>query len=591
MNIFSDMKIGTRLGLAFGAVLLITALISGMGIWRLNTLKVASEELATVELERNSLAQSWTANINLNWVRTSAALHAADLAEVTVLQKDMAETSKKISESQKRMVTLIQDEKGKELMADIGKKRELYSGPRADLLKRKLAGDNVAADSDRSLRPLAEDYLKAMANLEQHMDERLTQSQAQAAAIASTSQMAIGGGAVLAAVLGLLFAVLATRSITVPMQRAIASAETITQGNLSASLETSGKDETGQLLKALSDMKDNLARIVGDVRQNAHGVATASAEIAQGNHDLSARTEQQASALEETAASMEELSATVKQNADSARQANQLAMSASTVAVKGGEVVGQVVETMKGINDSSRKIADIISVIDGIAFQTNILALNAAVEAARAGEQGRGFAVVASEVRSLAGRSAEAAKEIKALIGASVERVEQGTTLVDQAGVTMTEVVSSIRRVTDLMGEISAASNEQSSGVSQVGEAVTQMDQATQQNAALVEEMAAAASSLKSQAQELVATVAVFKLGNEGAQPVSQPRSLSTRSTPGFKPVSSATSAKAPVLTERRSPNRATNVARMPAKPPSPRAAPAPAAVAKNGSDDEWTSF
>ena len=379
MNIFSDMKIGTRLGLAFGAVLLITALISGMGIWRLNTLKVASEELATVELERNSLAQSWTANINLNWVRTSAALHAADLAEVTVLQKDMAETSKKISESQKRMVTLIQDEKGKELMADIGKKRELYSGPRADLLKRKLAGDNVAADSDRSLRPLAEDYLKAMANLEQHMDERLAQSQAQAAAIASTSQMAIGGGAVLAAVLGLLFAVLATRSITVPMQRAIASAETITQGNLSASLEPSGKDETGQLLKALSDMKDNLARIVGDVRQNAHGVATASAEIAQGNHDLSARTEQQASALEETAASMEELSATVKQNADSARQANQLAMSASTVAVKGGEVVGQVVETMKGINDSSRKIADIISVIDGIAFQTNILALNAAL--------------------------------------------------------------------------------------------------------------------------------------------------------------------------------------------------------------------
>nr|MBP8136368.1 MCP four helix bundle domain-containing protein [Rhodoferax sp.] len=316
MNIFSDMKIGTRLGLAFGAVLLITALISGMGIWRLNTLKVASEELATVELERNSLAQSWTANINLNWVRTSAALHAADLAEVTVLQKDMTETSKKISESQKRMVTLIQDEKGKELMADIGKKRELYSGPRADLLKRKLAGDNVAADSDRSLRPLAEDYLKAMAKLEQHMDERLAQSQAQAAAIASTSQMAIGGGAVLAAVLGLLFAVLATRSITVPMQRAIASAETITQGNLSASLETSGKDETGQLLKALSDMKDNLARIVGDVRQNAHGVATASAEIAQGNHDLSARTEQQASALEETASSMEELSATVKQNAD-----------------------------------------------------------------------------------------------------------------------------------------------------------------------------------------------------------------------------------------------------------------------------------
>lgn len=242
-------------------------------------------------------------------------------------------------------------------------------------------------------------------------------------------------------------------------------------------------------------------------------MASASAQIAQGNHDLSARTESQASALEQTASSMEELSATVRQNADNARQANQLAQNASTVAVEGGEVVGRVVDTMKGINESSRKISDIIGVIDGIAFQTNILALNAAVEAARAGEQGCGFAVVASEVRSLAGRSAEAAKEIKGLINDSVLRVEQGTALVDQAGVTMTEVVSSIRRVTDIMGVISAASNEQSLGVAQVGEAITQMDQATQQNAALVEEMAAAAGSLKSQAQELVQTVAVFKLG------------------------------------------------------------------------------
>ncbi len=592
MNVFQNLKIGARLGLAFGLVLVITALISGMAIWRLNTLKVASEDLATIELERNSLAQSWTANINLNWVRTSAALHAADLAEVAVLQKDMSETSKSISESQKRMVTLIQDEKGKELMADIAKKRELYSGPRAELLKRKLAGDNVSADADRSLKPLAQDYLKAMDNLEKNMNERLAQSQTLAASIARTSQMIIGSGAILAAVLGLLFAWLATRSITVPLQRAVASAESIRQGDLSARLEVSGHDETGQLLRALSDMKDNLARIVGDVRLGSEGVSTASAEIAQGNHDLSARTEQQASALEETAASMEELSATVKQNADSARQANQLAMSASTVAIKGGEVVGQVVETMKGINDSSRKIADIISVIDGIAFQTNILALNAAVEAARAGEQGRGFAVVASEVRSLAGRSAEAAKEIKTLINASVERVEQGSALVDQAGVTMTEVVSSIRRVTDLMGEISAASSEQSSGVSQVGEAVTQMDHATQQNAALVEEMAAAASSLKSQAQELVATVAVFKLGNEGAQAFSQPKAVHKPvqkpvNKQSFKPATSPAGAKPATPAERRGPNRATNVARIAAKP---AAAAAPAA-ARTGTDDEWTSF
>ncbi len=291
-----------------------------------------------------------------------------------------------------------------------------------------------------------------------------------------------------------------------------AVADRVRDGNLTVPVMDNARDEFSPLLASLSDMQASLSRIVSSVRQNSESVSTASAEIAQGNQDLSARTESQASALEETAASMEELGSTVKQNADNARQANQLAQSASTVAVQGGQVVAQVVDTMKGINDSSKRIADIISVIDGIAFQTNILALNAAVEAARAGEQGRGFAVVASEVRSLAGRAAEAAKEIKTLIDDSVQRVEQGSALVDRAGSTMTEVVNSIRRVTDIMGEISAASSEQSAGVAQVGEAVTQMDQATQQNAALVEEMAAAASSLRGQANDLVQVVAVFKV-------------------------------------------------------------------------------
>jgi methyl-accepting chemotaxis protein len=286
----------------------------------------------------------------------------------------------------------------------------------------------------------------------------------------------------------------------------------IAEGDLAVDVPLKPGDESS-VLHAIKSMRDRFAHIVGEVRMGSESVATASGEIEQGNNDLSTRTEQQASALEATSSSMEELSATVKQNADNAGQANQLAQSASTVAIQGGKVVNQVVETMKGINESSRQISDIIQVIDGIAFQTNILALNAAVEAARAGEQGRGFAVVASEVRSLAGRSADAAKEIKALINASVERVEHGSALVDQAGSTMTEVVNSIRRVTDIMGEISAASVEQSTGVSQVGLAVTRMDQTTQQNAALVEEMAAAASSLRSQAQELVQTVAVFKLG------------------------------------------------------------------------------
>ena len=305
-----------------------------------------------------------------------------------------------------------------------------------------------------------------------------------------------------------------------------AISDAVSKGDLSTNVKLrSGATDT--VLGSMARMQQSLTRIVTSVRHSAEGLAAASAEIADGNQDLSNRTEQQASALEQTAASMEQLNATVKQNAQSANTANQLSMSASTVAVQGGQVVTEVVSTMREINESSRKISDIISVIDSIAFQTNILALNAAVEAARAGEQGRGFAVVASEVRSLAGRSAEAAKEIKSLISASVERVEAGTALVDKAGATMTEVVSSIRRVTDIMGEISSASSEQSAGVAQVGEAVTHMDRATQQNAALVEQMAAAASNLRTQSQDLVGTVAQFKLaGNDG------PAILSTKLSP-----------------------------------------------------------
>jgi len=312
--------------------------------------------------------------------------------------------------------------------------------------------------------------------------------------------------------IGIFGGFLFSRTITRPLVKALDTTRSVAAGDLAVEIDARGNDEVAELLQALGDMQGSLAKVVSVVRQNSESVAAASAQISTGNNDLSARTEKQAAALDQTAASMEELSSTVRQNADNAKQANQLAQGASSVAMEGGETVGRVVETMKGINESSKKIVDIISVIDGIAFQTNILALNAAVEAARAGEQGRGFAVVASEVRSLAGRSADAAKEIKSLISASVERVEVGTALVDQAGATMGKVVASVRRVTDIMGEISAATSEQSTGVAQVGEAVAQMDQATQQNSALVEESAAAAESLKAQARRLVEAVAVFKL-------------------------------------------------------------------------------
>jgi methyl-accepting chemotaxis protein len=412
-----------------------------------------------------------------------------------------------------------------------------------------------------------------------------------------TLRLELLGGGLVAVLVAVALAIVITRAITVPLSNAVSVAQAIAEGDLQVSIPVAGKDETGQLLLALRGMQASLVKVIAQVRRGSEGVATASAEIAQGNNDLSSRTENQASALEQTAASMEQMGATVKQNADSARQANQLAMNASTVAVEGGEVVGQVVETMKGINESSRKISDIISVIDGIAFQTNILALNAAVEAARAGEQGRGFAVVASEVRSLAGRSADAAKEIKALISASVERVEQGTHLVDKAGATMTEVVSSIRRVTDIMGEISAASTEQSTGVQQIGEAVSQMDRVTQQNAALVEQMAAAASSLKSQAQELVHVVSVFKLHTgdapAGAGAAHLPRAQVRTNVP-----SSAFQG-----TERRlvapKPQARPAAAKHTAAPkPAPRAAapvvkaiPKAVAAASASADEEWETF
>jgi methyl-accepting chemotaxis protein len=512
MSTLRNMSIQMRLALAFGVILLLLVSSVGVGVWQMRELTATTRNLATTESEKLQMAVRWRQTIDLNWIRTKAAILDGDASRVAGWQKEMDQTSEISTASRARVIDLIQSPEGKALIKDIDAARTAYRTPRAELLKRRVAGEDVASALEAQLRPLADIYSGTIQKLEDRQQKDYDEALANAETASQRAQAFMLGGGAFAALLATILAMVLARSIVQPVREAAENARVIASGDLSRTIRTEGRDEPAELATALRHMQESLAAVVAKVRQGSEGVASASTQIAQGNQDLSARTESQASALEETAASMEELSSTVKQNADSALQANQLAQSASTVATQGGAAVSQVVDTMKGISDSSRKIADIINVIDGIAFQTNILALNAAVEAARAGEQGRGFAVVASEVRSLAGRSASAAKEIKALIDDSVARVGQGTHLVGQAGTTMNEVVSSIRRVTDIMGEISAASREQSAGVSQVGEAVTQMDQATQQNAALVEEMAAAAASLNSQAQELVQSVAVFKL-------------------------------------------------------------------------------
>ena len=578
---YAHLKIGTRLTLAFSVLLLITAGIAGMAVWRLEALKEANQAIATVQMQRALLTQRWASAIEANWVRTSALMRSSEPAYLTTLRNDMATASESVNQAQKQLEELVHDDRGLALMAEVTRQRKIYSDFRSGLQKRLAQGDDVSQERDGQLKTLADSYLKSVYAVADDAAKSLTAVQAQAHDSATTSQVVLTAGAALALLIGLLLGAMTTRSITRPIHRAAEVAGSIRNGDLTSKIDATGKDETAQMLRRLAGMQDNLRNIVAHVRQGSEAVATASAQIASGNNDLSGRTEEQASALEQTAASMEQLGSTVRQNADNARQANQLALNASTVAVQGGDVVAQVVSTMKGINDSSRKIADIIGVIDGIAFQTNILALNAAVEAARAGEQGRGFAVVASEVRSLAQRSAEAAKEIKALITASVERVEQGTQQADLAGETMTQVVGAIRRVTDIMGEISAASSEQSTGVGQVGEAITQMDQATQQNAALVEESAAAADSLQRQAQELVQVVAVFRLDDGHASaPRLAPAARAPQPAPQRKPVAAKA---APAALHTPAPS-------VPAVPHSVSSRGRPAQPATSGTDD-WESF
>jgi methyl-accepting chemotaxis protein len=461
----------------------------------------------------------------LNMVRAMAVLHEDDTQRVDAWRSEMKAATEQGNAASKRLSELLVSEEAKGLLAEVNAKRSNYIDKRNELFKLHAAGKDVEASIQTELIPLSNAYRFALDALTAHQQRRYDISLTAAEDDAAAGQRFIVGFALLALVAGSLMAWSLRRSIVGPLVMGIASARRISAGDLTQSTSASeGKDEASELQNALKEMQEHLIALVRKTQQGSESVATASEQIAQGNMNLSSRTESQASALEETSASMEQLNSQVEHSADNARQANQLAASACTIAVRGGEEVGRVVATMKEINESSRKISDIISVIDGIAFQTNILALNAAVEAARAGEQGRGFAVVASEVRSLAGRSAEAAKEIKSLISVSVERVELGTSLVDEAGSTMSEVVASIKGVSDLVNEINTASSEQAIGIAQIGEAVVQLDQNTQQNAALVEEIAAAANSLKMQASDLVHAASAFKLG-------AQPKILALAST------------------------------------------------------------
>ena len=512
-----DFKIGTRLSVGFGSILLVLVAM----VVLTNVLNAGNKAALMDGLAAANAKSVQVATMKSAMLETGIAMRNIGLqSDVPLMQKEQEKVkaqSKRYDDARARLQGSNLDEGEKKIIADIAAvDKELEAA------FKEVIGQVLAFNSEGAAKVIAARIDPLNGQTLTLLNKLVEMQQAAAKVMLDKSvgddtrlktMLYVIGAATLA--LGALLALFITRSIVAPLHGAVSIAKKVAAGELTARVKVEGQDETSELLQALHDMIDSLSRTVGEVRSGTETITVASQQIAAGNADLSARTESQASSLEETASSMEELTSTVKQNADNARQANQLAVSASSVALTGGSVVAQVVDTMGSIKDSSRKIVDIIGVIDGIAFQTNILALNAAVEAARAGEQGRGFAVVAAEVRNLAQRSAGAAKEIKSLIGDSVDKVDAGSKLVDQAGQTMELIVTSIKQVADIMGEITAATQEQSNGIEEVNQAITQMDEMTQQNAALVEQAAAAAESMQEQAQQLAAAVGIFKLGGD----------------------------------------------------------------------------
>jgi methyl-accepting chemotaxis protein len=511
MITLSAWRLGPRLALGFGAIVLLCAIALGLGISRLSTVDRLATQLGTLDAEKLSLSERWARAIEANTARSWVLFFSSDAQIKTKLKAEMQQVITAQTARLKRMQELAETPTDKQLLDDISKQRDAYQSLRNSLLKRQEAGENVSEELFGKLFPASVAYMDVVEKLVTRQRANMDETRLRAEEAGQSGIMALAIGGALAALLALTLAWRVTQSIVNPINQARAITEAIAGGDLTQTIQITGKDQAAELLTSLAHMQTALQAMVGQVRISSDTIHTASGEIASGNMDLSNRTEQTAANLQQAASSMGQLSEAINHSADSARQARQLASDAATVAERGGQVVSQVVATMDEINASSKKIADIIGTIDGIAFQTNILALNAAVEAARAGEQGRGFAVVASEVRSLAQRSAAAAKEIKTLIGTSVEKVDSGSRLVGTAGQTMGEIVASVQRVSDMIGAITDATAQQASGIGHVTSTMNQLDQMTQQNAAMVEEGASAAQSLKDQADQLSQAMAGFR--------------------------------------------------------------------------------
>jgi len=511
-----QLRLATRLWLAMGAMILFLAIIVGSAATASNKSRVSYATTSAAMLERIKVANQWANLEDVNGVRSHAVVVSNDPAVASTFKAEIASSIGQIDALQQQLEGMgLSDNDRTQIKKIIDlRKKVMEIGGQSALLKVTGQPGELDALVEKQYRPAVQALQQAHQEFVTLQDQAYENDRKDFDARTRVIVLMSALGVAITIVAILIGTGFLIRSIRQPLLQANALAAGIAKGDLSQAIDTSRQDEFGDLMKSLAAMSESLGRMVQQVRQNTDSIATASAEIATGNNDLAQRTEQTSSNLQSTASSMSGLTQNVQISADNARQASTLAATASSVAQRGGDVVRQVVSTMQDINDSSRKIADIIGVIDGIAFQTNILALNAAVEAARAGEQGRGFAVVASEVRSLAGRSAEAAKEIKTLINTSVEKVASGTQLVSDAGITMNDIVQSVRKVADVIGEITAASGEQSAGISEINGAIGNLDQMTQQNAALVEQSAAAAESLRDQADQLARAVAVFKTSN-----------------------------------------------------------------------------